>query len=43
MIGVGPHQMTVADWVSLGVLQFGLFLAAAIAVGLAVCATRSPR
>ncbi len=43
MLGVGPHQMTMADWVFLGALQFGLVLAAVIAVGLAVHATRSPR
>jgi hypothetical protein len=43
MIGVGPHQMTMADWALLGVLQVGLILGAVIAVALAVRATRSPR
>ena len=43
MIGLGPHTMTVGDWVFLVALQVGLVLAAVFAVRLAVRVTRSVR
>lgn len=40
MIGLGPHDMSTADWVFIAALQVGLIVAAVLAFWLAARATR---
>ena len=40
MIGLGPHDMSTADWVFIAALQVGLIVAALFAVWHAARATR---
>lgn len=40
MIGLGPHTMTVGDWIFIAVLQLSLVLFAVLALWWAVRATR---
>ena len=41
MIGLGPHTMSVGDWLFVALLQFGLVVLSALAIWLAVRITRS--
>ena len=43
MIGLGPHTMSIGDWVFVAALQVGLVALAVVAIWLTVRATRVAR